>query len=54
MYSANMQRDLTDPNYFDFISFAQMATISREIPEGRQVFEVRPKFVAANQQRIIL
>lgn len=36
-----MQGDLTDPSYFDFISFAQLATISREIPKGQQEFEVR-------------
>lgn len=35
-----MQGDLTDPSYFDFISFAQLATISREIPLGQQAFEV--------------
>ncbi|CAK0738295.1 hypothetical protein CVIRNUC_001022 [Coccomyxa viridis] len=33
------QGDLTDPSYFDFISFAQLATISREIPKGQQEFE---------------
>ncbi|KAK9902243.1 hypothetical protein WJX75_009231 [Coccomyxa subellipsoidea] len=33
------QGDLTDPSYFDFISFAQLATISREIPLGQQAFE---------------
>ncbi|GAB4822963.1 hypothetical protein N2152v2_010009 [Parachlorella kessleri] len=33
------QGDLTDPNYFDFISFSQFAAISREIPQGRQVFK---------------
>ncbi|CAL5223952.1 g6555 [Coccomyxa viridis] len=33
------QGDLTDPSYFDFISFAQMATVSREIPKGQQEFE---------------
>ncbi|KAK9807874.1 hypothetical protein WJX72_011848 [[Myrmecia] bisecta] len=33
------QGDLTDPNYLDFISFAQFLTISREIPNGRQVFQ---------------
>ena len=36
-----LQGDLTDPSYFDFISFAQLATISREIPKGQQEFEVR-------------
>ncbi len=34
------QGDITDPLYFDFISFAQFATISREMPLGRQVFKV--------------
>ena len=42
------QGDLTDPSYFDFITFAQLATISREMQQGRQHFEVlfwcsRPK-----------
>ncbi len=37
-----LQGDLTDPSYFDFISFAQMATVSREIPKGQQEFEVKP------------
>jgi len=36
-----LQGDLTDPSYFDFISFAQMATVSREIPKGQQEFEVK-------------
>ncbi|CAL8465945.1 g5481 [Coccomyxa elongata] len=31
--------DLTDPSYFDFITFAQLATISQEIPLGQQAFE---------------
>ena len=35
------QGDLTDPSYFDFITFAQLATISREMQQGRQQFEVR-------------
>lgn len=33
------QGDLADPNYFDFISFAQYATISREIINPPVVFE---------------
>ena len=33
------QGDLADPNYFDFISFAQYATISREIVNPPAVFE---------------
>ena len=33
------QGDLADPNYFDFISFAQYATISREIDDPDAVFE---------------
>lgn len=33
------QGDLADPNYFDFISFAQYATISREIVNPPVVFE---------------
>lgn len=34
------QGDLTDPNYFDFISFAQYATISRDISDRPpQIFE---------------
>ncbi|BBM99349.1 hypothetical protein MPTK1_1g20650 [Marchantia polymorpha subsp. ruderalis] len=31
--------DLTDPLYFDFISFAQFATISKEIQTGEVVFQ---------------
>jgi hypothetical protein len=34
------QGDLSDPLYFDFISFAQFATLSEEMLRGRQVFEV--------------
>lgn len=34
------QGELTDPLYFDFISFSQYATIAREMGKGRQVFEV--------------
>ncbi len=33
--------DLTDPLYFDFISHSQWAVINREMPRGKQVFEVR-------------
>ena len=36
---AMSQGDLADPNYFDFISFAQYATISREIVNPPAVFE---------------
>lgn len=36
---AMMQGDLADPNYFDFISFAQYATINREICDPNSVFE---------------
>jgi hypothetical protein len=36
---AMMQGDLADPNYFDFISFAQYATINREIGDPNSVFE---------------
>jgi len=36
---AMQQGDLCDPNYFDFISFAQYATISREIVNPPAVFE---------------
>lgn len=32
--------DLTDPLYFDFIQYAQYALLSREMPNGRQIFEV--------------
>lgn len=35
-----LQGDLTDPLYFDFISYAQYAVIAREIPNGQQVFKV--------------
>jgi hypothetical protein len=33
------QGDLTDPNYFDFIAFAQSTTVSQEAAHGRQVFK---------------
>lgn len=36
---AMTQGDLADPNYFDFISFAQYATINREIVDPPSVFE---------------
>ena len=36
---AMQQGDLADPNYFDFISFAQYATIAREIKDPPLVFE---------------
>lgn len=36
---AMQQGDLADPNYFDFISFAQYATILREIVNPPSVFE---------------
>lgn len=35
-----LQGDLTDPLYFDFISFAQYSTVSTSIPKGLQVFKV--------------
>ena len=34
-----VQGDLADPNYFDFISFSQYATISRDIINPPSVFE---------------
>lgn len=33
------QGDLQDANYFDFISFAQMASVGQAIAKGKQVFE---------------
>ena len=33
------QGDLADPNYFDFISFAQYATINRELNDPAVIFE---------------
>lgn len=36
---AMMQGDLADPNYFDFISFAQYSTVSREIVNPPLLFE---------------
>lgn len=33
------QGDLTDPDYFDFISFAQHASIAEAMRNGRQFFE---------------
>ena len=40
---AVQQGDLTDPNYFDFISFAQYKTINREITQN-------PPYVFEEQQ----
>lgn len=36
------QGELSDPLYFDFISFAQYATVCQELARPRQVFKVRP------------
>jgi hypothetical protein len=33
--------NLASPQYFDFIAFAQYATLSQAIPNAPQVFEVR-------------
>lgn len=33
-----LQADLADPSYFDFISFAQYATISAQLRQPRQSF----------------
>ncbi|CAM9178448.1 unnamed protein product [Discosporangium mesarthrocarpum] len=38
-YQGIQQGDLTDPAYFDFISFAQYASISRGMKAGRGIFE---------------
>ena len=35
------QGELSDPLYFDFISFAQYATVCQEFTRGRQVFKVQ-------------
>ncbi|CAN0027006.1 unnamed protein product, partial [Choristocarpus tenellus] len=40
-YPRIQQGDLTDPNYFDFISFAQYASISAGMRSGREIFEER-------------
>ena len=34
-----VQGDLSDPKYFDFISYAQYLTLDKEMKKGRQVFE---------------
>jgi hypothetical protein len=36
------QGELSDPLYFDFISFAQYLTISKEIPDAAMVFTESP------------
>ena len=36
------QGELSDPLYFDFISFAQYATVCQELARPRQVFKVAP------------
>lgn len=33
------QGDLTDPDYFDFISFAQYASVAEAMRNGRDIFE---------------
>lgn len=33
------QGDLTDPDYFDFISFAQYASVAMAMRNGRDIFE---------------
>lgn len=35
------QGDLTDPDYFDFISFAQYASVAAAMRNGRDIFEER-------------
>lgn len=37
-HSNIMQGDLADANYFDFISFAQYATIAKKAKDGLQEF----------------
>lgn len=37
--SGTQQGDLADPNYFDFISFAQYATLTASMRQGRTLFE---------------
>ena len=34
------QGQLSDPLYWDFISFAQTATVAQEIPKGKVLFQV--------------
>lgn len=34
-----IQGDLTDPKYFDFISYAQYLTLDQEMKNGKQIFE---------------
>jgi len=46
-----MQGDLADPNYFDFISFAQYATISREIASPASVFEEQQPVAASDEDK---
>jgi len=38
-----LQGDLTDPLYFDYISYAQYVVIGREMKNGLQLFQVRRK-----------
>ncbi len=42
-----LQGDLTDPSYFDFISYVQMATVSKQILSGQQEFEVQAYYTCA-------
>lgn len=46
-----MQGDLTDPAYFDFISFCQYATLARGMRSGRIIFE---ELVDANGTSVVV
>ncbi len=44
------QGDLTDPFYFDFISFAQYATINRDVSDPSVVFEEQQPVLIADEE----
>ena len=44
-----MQGDLTNPAYFDFISFAQLGTISAALDKPRNVFQARLPFTTSSR-----
>jgi hypothetical protein len=46
------QGDLTDPNYFDYVSFAQYRTINYELDKPASIFKEQVRGVEARQQLI--
>lgn len=51
-YPSVQQGDLSDPAYFDFISFCQHATVASEMRSGSQVFEELVDAEGTSQVRV--